>query len=497
MARRAATRELALPGEPALTVDNAREASPLAASEPTGAVTPVAARHPPGRHRLALRNFAHNAGLALWLFLPLEPPRRGAPELRRQFSSDARAIVWGAAFVLTFIAVGDFAAAWRADRPPAFNIWGAHALATRLLVAVAVLFLLALTARRLDRIVPLLAGYMALEAIAAAIGPLLGVAHPAAAKGFGLASCVVLGRIVWRELPCRPLAAVAAGAAIWGLLVTLPPIPLFRAPHARPGPQLDIERVYTRQEALVRAALESVRPSEADVEELFFVGFASYAPQDVFENEARHVATLFADQLRARDRAILLVNSHATVDELPLANGRNLAAVLRGVAGKMGPEDVLFLHMTSHGSADHEFAVYFNELNLNDLTAAELGEIVNDAAAPWRVVVVSACYSGGYIDALKAPRAMVITASRADRASFGCEHGREYTYFGEAFYRDSVHQGGAANIDFVAAFENARRIVADRERREDRKPSEPQLWIGAEMAAKLRVPATTTTVTGT
>ena len=463
------------------------------------AVAPAAARHPSGRHRLALRNFAHNVGLALRLFLPLEPPRRGAPELRRQFSLDARAIVWGAAFVLTFIAVGDFAAAWRADRPPTLNIWGAHALATRLLVAVAVLFLLALTARRLDRIVPLLAGYMALEAIAAAIGPLLGVAHPAAAKGFGLASCMVLGRIVWRELPLSPprrlLAAMAAGAVVWGLLVTLPPIPLFRTPHARPEPQLDIERVYMRQEALVRAALELVRPSEADVEEFFFVGFASYAPQDVFENEARHVATLFADQLKARDRAILLVNSRATVDELPLANGHNLAAVLRGVAGKMGPEDVLFLHMTSHGSADHEFAVHFNELNLNDLAAAELGAIVNDAAAPWRVVVVSACYSGGYIDALKAPRAMVITASRADRASFGCEHGREYTYFGEAFYRDSVHQGGATNIDFVAAFENARRIVADRERREDRKPSEPQLWIGAEMAAKLRVPATATTVT--
>ena len=193
---------------------------------------------------------------------------------------------------------------------------------------------------------------------------------------------------------------------------------------------------------------------------------------------------LFRDQLGAEGRSVRLVNSRATVRELPLANAHNLAAVLEGLAAIMGAEDTLFLHMTSHGSDDHEFAVDFANLRLRDLTAVELGGIVHGAGLPWRVVVVSACYSGGFIDALKSPRALVITASRADRVSFGCEHGRDYTYFGEAFYRDSL-----TSTDFVAAFENAREVVAARELREAREPSEPQLWVGAEMAARLGVAA--------
>ena len=127
---------------------------------------------------------------------------------------------------------------------------------------------------------------------------------------------------------------------------------------------------------------------------------------------------------------MLLINSRSTVDELPLANGPNLATVLEGMAARMGPEDLLFLHITTHGSRKHRLSVSFENLGPNDLSAEEVGDIVDGAGLPWRVVVVSACFSGGLIKALKSPRAMVISAASAKRTSFGCESGREYTYFG-------------------------------------------------------------------
>ena len=249
------------------------------------------------------------------------------------------------------------------------------------------------------------------------------------------------------------------------------------APEERP---LDIERVYYAQQGLVRAALDRVRSSADDRAEIYFVGFAPDAAEDVFATEVKHVESLFREKLGAEDRTVLLVNSRDTVDELPLANGPNLATVLAGMSARMGPEDLLFLHITSHGSKQHRLSVSFENLGLNDLSAAELGEIVDGAGLPWRVVVVSACFSGGFIRALKSPRAMVITAASARRTSFGCENGREYTYFGAAFYRDSL-----IDADFRAAFDRAVPLVRAREKAQDFKHSRPRIWIGREIAAKL------------
>lgn len=242
----------------------------------------------------------------------------------------------------------------------------------------------------------------------------------------------------------------------------------------------DVERVYSNQEGLVQLALDKVRASEEGVAETYFVGFGSSDAQDVFENEVKLVEAQFREQLGAEGRTAMLINSRNTIDDLPLANGRNLAAVLSGIGRKMGPEDLLVLHMTSHGSRKHRFDVSFKPFRLRDLSAERIGEIVDGANLPWRVVVVSACFSGGYIEALKSPRTMVITAASARRESFGCENGRDYTYFGEAFYRDSLTDG-----DYSAAFRRAVALVRKRERSKGFRHSRPQLWVGEEIEDKL------------
>lgn len=249
----------------------------------------------------------------------------------------------------------------------------------------------------------------------------------------------------------------------------------------RPKKQrLDVESIYYAQAGLVKRALAGVQSSREGVPEIYFVGFAPDDAQDVFENEVKHVETLFRTSLGAQGRTVLLINSRSTVDELPLANGPNLADVLEGVGEKMGPEDLLFLHITTHGSRKHRLSVSFENLGLNDLSAENVGEIVGGAGLPWRVVVVSACFSGGFIKALKSPRALVITAANARRPSFGCENGREYTYFGAALFRDSL-----SDTDFRAAFDRAVPLVRTWEKEQGHKHSKPQIWVGREIARKL------------
>ena len=99
-----------------------------------------------------------------------------------------------------------------------------------------------------------------------------------------------------------------------------------------------------------------------------------------------------------------------------------------------------------------------------------------------RVLVVSACYSGGFIDALRDPQTLVITAARADRSSFGCEPESEITWFGHAFMAEAMNQ----TTDLRAAFELARATIAQREKAEEFDPSEPQWDAGDRILGQLQ-----------
>jgi hypothetical protein len=143
--------------------------------------------------------------------------------------------------------------------------------------------------------------------------------------------------------------------------------------------------------------------------------------------------------------------------------------------------DVLFLSISSHGAQDPAIAVSNSQLPLNDLTDEDLAEALSDSAIKWRVIIISACYAGAYIDSLKNPQTIVITAAAADRTSFGCSNDRDLTYFGEAFYRDALPEARSLRD----AFERAKSAIAVRERREHVEPSKPQAYFGAELEAKL------------
>ena len=430
--------------------------------------------------------FGQDVLVALRLFVP-------AP-LNARFGGDARVVAMAVALLLVVAFGSGYIAVAAKSDGVAFYRWGLYTLLTTLFVQTAVLFLATLSSKRAS-LPALLTALPVIETIRIGLLPVVALAEWAwLTHGLYFVCLAALLRALLRELDgpvARRIAiAVITGGALWGTAQLVRPFPLFNPVTDDRHERLNIEETYVRQERLVAEALDAVLPSLPDVRDTYFVGFAPYSAQNVFENEVKHIEELFSRKLGAAGRTALLINSHDTVDELPMANGHNLRTVLGGIVEKMGPEDLLFLHLTSHGSSDHELSVYFDNLGLNDISADELGDIVASADPPWRVVVVSACYSGGFIEALKSPRTLIITASSDDRQSFGCEHGREYTYFGEAFYRDSLADdlrgaNPSHTLDFEGAFARAVEIVRDKEASENLTPSEPQIWVGEEIAATL------------
>ena len=254
-----------------------------------------------------------------------------------------------------------------------------------------------------------------------------------------------------------------------------------QAPSAIAASPADEDAFY-RQPALLDDALDAIQPGARDRSNLFFVGVAGDAEQDVFMKEVLSIGRDFDRRFGATGHSMRLINNPRTVADYPIATGTSLQATLERMAQVMDKDrDILFLYLTSHGSPDHHFTVQFDPMRLGDLTPTQLRDMLDQAGIKHRVIVVSACYSGGYVEPLKTDDSLVITASAADRTSFGCGDDVDYTYFGEAYFVDALKKTDS----FIDAFTIAKQVVTARETREGFAPSEPQMFVGKRIAATL------------
>lgn len=270
-------------------------------------------------------------------------------------------------------------------------------------------------------------------------------------------------------------------------LFLLPPAPLwYKLPVAweqqEDKIEIDIESIYYAQDDLINKALTDVLENDGNKTDIYFVGFAGDAEEDVFMNEAASAKKILENHFNAHGRSLLLVNNIKTVKQYPLANRYNLFRAINKIALKMDTkDDVLFLFLTSHGTKKHLLSINFPQFRPNDIDANIIKHALDSANIEWRIIVISACYSGGFIESLKGPKSLIITSASPERTSFGCGHDGQYTYFGKAFFEDSLKE----KISFVDAFDTAKTIIRERENVEGIRNSMPQISLGDEIKIKL------------
>lgn len=234
-----------------------------------------------------------------------------------------------------------------------------------------------------------------------------------------------------------------------------------------------VESALYNQDRLLNEAIDRLADNDPKRIDLYWLGAAGYGKEEVFRREVEFVQRQFADRFAAEGRQLALINSRTTVDTYPMFTQTSLDRALAAIAERMDTEqDILFLFLTSHGSRDHELIVRQQGMDLLDIPAETLAQSLKASGIKWKVVVVSACYSGGFIDNLKDEHTMVITAASADKTSFGCADENEFTYFGRAFFDQAVPQTDS----FEAAFDKARELVRQWEDEEGLDThSEPQI----------------------
>jgi hypothetical protein len=224
------------------------------------------------------------------------------------------------------------------------------------------------------------------------------------------------------------------------------------------------------QGRLLEETLASV-PASTPAIELYTLTLGGDGKQSVFLRESDYVSNMLSSRFGAYGQ-IRLVNHRDHLVDRPMATRENLRRAAATLAERSGPEDLIFIYLTSHGSSEHELVLDQPRMELSDLPADELAAVLAPLKNRDKIIVISSCYSGGFIPMLKDERTLIMTASRADRVSFGCSEEANFTYFGDALFAQALNQ----TDDLEQAFKLAKATVAERELADSFEASEPQIW---------------------
>jgi hypothetical protein len=237
------------------------------------------------------------------------------------------------------------------------------------------------------------------------------------------------------------------------------------------------------QRELIDAQIAQFPAQTGSEAQVYFLGFAGYGEERVFAEEIKLAAKNVGEYYGSAPRSVLLLNDRRDLTAYPLASESSLRYALNALGRVMNrDEDVLFLALSSHGSRGATIEVSNEGMEPQTLGAVTLADLLAESGIRWKVIVVSACFSGAFVEPLADNHTIILTASSRSRTSFGCSDARHLTYFGEAFYRDSL----PGSTQLRAAFEAAKQEIRRREKAERVRASQPQGYFGTLMEEKLR-----------
>ena len=205
-------------------------------------------------------------------------------------------------------------------------------------------------------------------------------------------------------------------------------------------------RLYTESSRL-QSVLSSLAPQRPGVRDVYLLVVGGDGTEGVFAREGDWVAERLGSVFDLKRRHVKLVNGGS--DDLPLATRTSVREALEALDALMDPnEDLLMVHLVSHGSREGALLLDDHNLTLNDLSVADGKQWLNALKARHQWLVVSACYSGQWVDALASPRRVIFASAASDRTSFGCGDDSDRTWFSKALYGEDM----AAGIDDPAAW---------------------------------------------
>lgn len=157
----------------------------------------------------------------------------------------------------------------------------------------------------------------------------------------------------------------------------------------------------------------------------------------------------------------------------PQATAENFALVMSKMAEVARPRDRVLLLISTHSNPGL-LNINVGGKHLQPLTPATLSSALAPLNDVPTLVVLSACYSGAFIELLKAPNRVVLTATDVRSTTFNCQYKGEHTPFADALFG----QAGAPNRSVTEWMGEAQKSIAAQEKRRKVPASQPRIFVG-------------------
>lgn len=280
--------------------------------------------------------------------------------------------------------------------------------------------------------------------------------------------------------------AAATGLAAWQFDARAWQQDYERDAVADSKPRLQLsQQTFEEQQALWEKTMAAIAHERPGVTDVYALVFAPYAAEDVFLRESSMVSRVLAERFDAEGRVVHLVNHASTAQTHLWATAINMERAIDAIAQRMDRNnDLLVVYMTSHGASDFKLAAAHWPLQVPPVSPDELREALDRSGIRHRVIAISACYSGGWADALAGDTTLVMTAADATHTSYGCGRRSELTFFGRALFDEQLRK----THSFEQAFARAVPLIKQREIDAGKEDgfSNPQIRVGAGIAPVLR-----------
>lgn len=265
------------------------------------------------------------------------------------------------------------------------------------------------------------------------------------------------------------------------------------------GPEL--ERGQSPREILAQrrkldATLRRIQPQRAGTVDAYVLSIALDS-DPVFAREAREASAVLSRRYNATGRTLTIAGPDGKSDEHPRGSITALTLALTHLADVMDTdEDVLVLYSTSHGLPQGLY-YHYGDTGYGILSPERFKNVLEELGLKRRVLILSACYSGVFVPALASDDTAIVTASAANRTSFGCAPDNDWTFFGDAMINRALRKAQPLS----AASNEANLSIADWESRRKLFSSLPQRSIGSSAqkwlaALEAQIPAEPTQPTG-
>ena len=263
------------------------------------------------------------------------------------------------------------------------------------------------------------------------------------------------------------------------------PDPLLALTHTQ---HYILKKISNEDEVRLDGLIQNLSRPVANGSHLFYLVVGGDGSDDVFRSEAGIVSDAINHRFGANRQGIVLVNDRH-YQRWPLATRKNIRRSLDAIITTMDTEqDVLLIHLASHGGQSGELVLQQPGLPLQLLYPADLNKMLSAAPSLSMVLVVSACQSGKWLQPMSASDRIILTSARHDRPSYGCGSRSEITWFSDLIYRTY----GIALEAPEQLVNKVQQAIAEREYREgvaENKRSLPQALPGdrhADIAARIR-----------